>query len=68
MNVVNVNYPESYWMFCRGLKENGATVLANVDTPYNQLKDELNNIVMKFMSYIAFKITMRWLELLAISL
>ena len=22
--VISPNYPESYWMFCRGLKENGA--------------------------------------------
>lgn len=39
--LISPNYPDSYWMFCRGLKENGATVLAIVDTPYNQLKDEL---------------------------
>lgn len=39
--VISPNYPESYWMFCRGLKENGAKVLAIVDTPYNQLKQEL---------------------------
>lgn len=39
--VISPNYPESYWMFCRGLKEYGANVLAIVDTPYNQLKDEL---------------------------
>lgn len=25
--VISPNYPESYWMFCRGLKENGAKVL-----------------------------------------
>ena len=24
--VISPNYPESYWMFCRGLKENGAKV------------------------------------------
>lgn len=41
--VISPNYPESYWMFCRGLKENGATVLAIVDTPYNQLKQELKD-------------------------
>lgn len=39
--VISCNYPESYWMFCRGLKENGARVLAIVDTPYQQLKEEL---------------------------
>ena len=38
--VISPNYPESYWMFCRGLKENGAKVLAIVDTPYNHLNME----------------------------
>lgn len=43
--VISPNYPESYWMFCRGLKENGAKVLAIVDTPYNQLKQELKGVL-----------------------
>ena len=43
--VISPNYPESYWMFCRGLKENGTKVLAIVDTPYNQLKQELKEYV-----------------------
>ena len=57
--VISPNYPESYWMFCRGLKENGATVLAIVDTPYNQLKDELKQycdeiyVVHSFQDYDA---------------
>lgn len=38
---VSPNYPENYWMFCRGLKKYGATVLAIVDTPYELLKPEL---------------------------
>lgn len=38
---ISPNYPESYWMFCRGLKEYGANVLAIVDTPYENLKKEL---------------------------
>ena len=44
--VISPNYPESYWMFCRGLKENGAKVLAIVDTPYNQLKQELKEYLL----------------------
>lgn len=38
---ISPNYPESYWMFCRGLKANGARVLAIIDTDYNNLKPEL---------------------------
>ena len=38
---ISPNYPESYWMFCRGLKKAGARVLAIVDTDYEQLKPEL---------------------------
>lgn len=47
MNFVYVspNYPENYWMFCRGLKKYGAKVLAIVDTPYDALKPELKQNV-----------------------
>lgn len=38
---ISPNYPESYWMFCRGLKKYGAKVLAIIDTPYDSLKPEL---------------------------
>ena len=38
---ISPNYPENYWMFCRGLKKYGATVLAIVDQPYNSLSEEL---------------------------
>lgn len=38
---ISPNYPESYWMFCRGLKRYGAKVFAIVDTPYEWLKPEL---------------------------
>ena len=38
---ISPNYPENYWMFCRGLKKYGANVLAVVDTPYDNLKPEL---------------------------
>ncbi len=42
---ISPNYPESYWMFCRGLKKYGARVLAIVDTPYDSLKQELKQYV-----------------------
>lgn len=42
---ISPNYPESYWMFCRGLKKYGARVLAIVDTPYDNLKPELKKYV-----------------------
>lgn len=38
---ISPNYPESYWMFCRGLKEMGARVLAVIDTDYDNLHPEL---------------------------
>ncbi len=43
MNFVflSCNYPENYWMFCRGLKNHGARVLAIIDTPYENLSYEL---------------------------
>lgn len=40
---ISPNYPENYWMFCRGLKKYGAKVLAIVDQPYDSLKPELKN-------------------------
>ena len=38
---ISPNYPESFWMFCRGLKRQNARVLAVVDQPYDSLKPEL---------------------------
>ncbi|MGM9960059.1 MAG: acetyl-CoA carboxylase biotin carboxylase subunit family protein [Allobaculum sp.] len=38
---ISANYPESYWMFCRGLKEMGARVLAVIDTDYDSLHPQL---------------------------
>ncbi len=38
---ISPNYPENYWMFCRGLKKAGARVLAIIDTDYDNLKPEL---------------------------
>lgn len=42
---ISANYPESYWMFCRGLKEMGARVLAVIDTDYNSLHPQLKNYI-----------------------
>ncbi|MBE6119117.1 MAG: ATP-grasp domain-containing protein [Erysipelotrichaceae bacterium] len=39
--MISPNYPENYWMFCRGLKKYGATVLAIIDTAYDNLLPEL---------------------------
>ncbi len=38
---ISPNFPENYWMFCRGLKQHGAQVFAIVDTPYDSLSDQL---------------------------
>lgn len=38
---ISPNYPENYWMFCRGLKKAGVRVLAVIDTDYDNLKPEL---------------------------
>ena len=35
------NFPETYWMFCRELKNNGMRVLGIGDCPYDALKVEL---------------------------
>ena len=54
---ISPNYPDNYWMFCRGLKKYGAKVLAIVDTPYNSLQPELKEycdecyVVQSFSNY-----------------
>jgi hypothetical protein len=67
---ISPNYPEGYWMFCRGLKKYGARVLAVIDTDYDSLSpmlkeniDECYRIssfhnvaeVYKAIAYFAFK-------------
>lgn len=75
---ISPNYPENYWMFCRGLKKYGANVLAVVDTVYDNLKPELKaNItecyvvssfhnyeeVFKAVAYFSFKYgKIDWIE------
>lgn len=38
---ISPNFPENYWMFCRGLKKHGARVLAIIDCPYESLSSLL---------------------------
>lgn len=75
---ISPNYPESFWMFCRGLKRLGAKVLAIVDTPYDNLKPELKanvdecyvlqsfhdyDSVLKAVAYFTFKYgKIDWIE------
>ena len=37
------NFPETYWMFCKELKNNGMRVLGIGDCPYDNLKQELRD-------------------------
>jgi len=37
------NFPETYWMFCKELKNNGMRVLGIGDCPYDELKQELRD-------------------------
>ena len=40
---ISPNFPTNYWMFCRGLKENGLRVLGIGDQPYDQLMPQLRD-------------------------
>ncbi len=42
---ISPNFPESYWLFCQGLKNNGVNVLAIADTPYSNLTSNLKNSI-----------------------
>lgn len=45
---ISPNFPESYWLFCQGLKNNGVTVLAIADTSYDSLNQNLKNAIDDF--------------------
>lgn len=45
---ISPNFPESYWLFCQGLKNNGVTVLAIADTSYDSLSLNLKNSIQDF--------------------
>ncbi|MEE0830766.1 MAG: carbamoylphosphate synthase large subunit, partial [Longicatena sp.] len=38
---ISPNFPESYWMFCQGLKKHNVNVLAIGDAPYDELSNDL---------------------------
>lgn len=38
---ISPNFPDNYYLFCRGLKNNGVNVLGIGDTPYNALSDNV---------------------------
>lgn len=38
---ISPQFPENYYLFCRGLKRNGVTVLGIGDTPYKLLKEDV---------------------------
>lgn len=42
---ISPNFPESYWLFCQGLKNNGVNVLAIGDTAYANLTTNLKNSI-----------------------
>lgn len=45
---ISPHFPESYWLFCQGLKNNGVNVLAIADTPYSSLSTNLKNSINDF--------------------
>ena len=49
---ISPNYPDQYWMFCRGLKKYGATVFRLLINPTIHFLMKSKNLVMKFMLLI----------------
>lgn len=47
MNFVYISpsFPKNFYQFCSRLKNNGVTVLAIADTPYDNLSEELKNSI-----------------------
>ena len=45
---ISPNFPENYWLFCQGLKNNGVNVLAISDAPYEELSSELKNVIQEY--------------------
>lgn len=45
---ISPNFPESYWLFCQGLKNNGVNVLAIADAPYQSLSTNLKNSITEY--------------------
>ena len=66
---ISPHFPHTYWEFCNRLKQNGVTVLAIADAPYDsiseQLKDSLAdyNQMYRAVAYFAFKYgKIDWIE------
>ena len=45
---VSPNFPETYWRFCRGLKDNGFNVLGIGDAPYYELSEPLKKSLTEY--------------------
>lgn len=45
---ISPNFPESYWLFAQGLKNNGVNVLAIADAPYQSLSKNLKNSITEY--------------------
>lgn len=45
---ISPHFPQSYWQFCRALKNNGVNVLGIADAPYDQLPECVKNSVNEY--------------------
>ena len=45
---ISPNFPDNYWRFCAGLKEDGFTVLGIGDCPYDDLRAELREALTEY--------------------
>ncbi|MGX8687273.1 MAG: ATP-grasp domain-containing protein [bacterium] len=45
---ISPNFPEAYFRFCKGLRENGVNVLGIGDCPYDDLHPELKNALTEY--------------------
>ena len=45
---ISPNFPDNYWHFCAGLKEDGFTVLGIGDCPYDALRPELRDSLTEY--------------------
>lgn len=45
---ISPNFPVNYWMFCRGLRDNGLRVLGIGDQPYDELSWELKDTLTEY--------------------
>ena len=75
---ISPHFPHTYWEFCNRLKQNGVTVLAIADAPYESISDELKSALTEYyrvdslenydqvyrgVAYLAFKYgKIDWIE------